>query len=192
VNTELTGMQPQIEIQDPTASAQQALKAVRGVVAEQGQVMSMALENNAALWATNKQLRATNMQLAALTASQKRELEFLRTAENQNLAMCIETNKRLVEECNLLGRQNVELRRMLTLDLSDVETTSEQRKEWLERIKGQQAELEASGLIPSPEVINSDEGVQWLEAPALEQVAEERAEDAGVPDTMPGSAAHQS
>lgn len=184
-------MQPQIEIQDPTASAQQALKAVRGVVAEQGQVMSMALENNAALWATNKQLRATNMQLAALTASQKRELEFLRTAENQNLAMCIHENKRLVDENNLLGRQNVELRRMLTLDLSDVETTTEQRKEWMARIKAQQAELEASGLIPSPEVINSDEGVKWLEAPALEQVALERASesDAGVPDTMPGSAA---
>lgn len=59
----LSGTQPQFEVDSPEQRYTKGVKAMRGIVQEQGAVMSLALENNEALFNRNKVLAKENIEL---------------------------------------------------------------------------------------------------------------------------------
>lgn len=150
---DLAGMQPSIEVISPEEASKRAVKAVQGIVREQGQVMSAALENNHALWHTNKRLRreheSMKQQLAALEvryAALKSERDQLATPTHLSLKQLEVQNQRLVEQNRaLMDEMMWQLR---------PELDEKQRDEALQRVKQQHAELLATGLVPTEEEIN--------------------------------------
>lgn len=150
---DLAGLEPAIETISPEEAARREAKAMRGIVREQGQVMSAALENNHSLYHTNKKLRRENEQLktevttlATRCAQLNTELVKLSTPINCTLHELQERNQ-------FLESANKELRTELIKQLHP-ELESEQRKQALERVKKQQEELKATGLVPTEEEIN--------------------------------------
>jgi hypothetical protein len=135
------------------------IKAVQGVVREQGQVMAAALDNNRSLWETQKRLKATIDQLTATCHRLEREknaaLAEVARWQDELQATIGRHNQtehgtvvELQEEVRRLTATNQDLVKALTADLQP-ELDSDQRKALLAEIKKRHAELLASGLVPT-------------------------------------------
>jgi len=165
---DLEGLPPQHEVVSEAENATRAYHAVRKVVKEQGQVMSAALENNETLGNTNKRLRED----LALALSTSNRLEKER---NHYLGLLEAIPKELAERMLLLGeneavkaenaqlrKANAEMRDFMIRTVTP-ELDSEQRAEQIERLKKQAAELEATGLVPTPEELKARDARLWGE-----------------------------
>lgn len=188
--SELTGMQPQIEIESPEAGYQKGMKAVRGIVAEQGQVMSLTLENNAALYHTNKQLKAERRQFTDRIRDLEHQNRKL-TEEVAALSTPINRSLHELEElCTKLSAMNESLRAELTANQFP-EYDTDARQAALKAMQAQSAELKADPDVPTQEQINArlDRGLTEHEMSDMDKLLQEQAiaaaED-GIPDTMPG------
>lgn len=153
---DLEGLQPQLAVVSEAENATRAFHAVRKVVKEQGQVMSAALENNASLWETNKKLRRDIEVANNAAARLERERNHFKSlldaipAEMQERLLLLGENNELKRVNEELARANVELRSELIRSVTP-ELDSDQRQARLEQMKAQQAELLATGLVPTPE-----------------------------------------
>lgn len=149
--TDLTGLPPQFEMRSEAEKWKGAQQATQTVMREQGQVMSATLTNNRSLWETNKVLRERNEVLVELAKRLERERnEFKRLLD----AVPTETL-----EMGALLEENAALRKANTALVSELagslypELDTDKRKEALERVRAQEAELQKTGLVPTPEDI---------------------------------------
>lgn len=147
----LTGMPPQFEVRTEAEKWQGAFKQAQGAIREQGQVMSATLTNNRSLWNTNKLLRERVENLTTLAAQLERERNQFKAAldavpaEQLEMAALLEANAEL-------KRANAALKAALAGSLYP-ELDTDKRREELERVRAQEAELQATGLVPTPEDI---------------------------------------
>jgi alkanesulfonate monooxygenase SsuD/methylene tetrahydromethanopterin reductase-like flavin-dependent oxidoreductase (luciferase family) len=170
---DLDGLPPQHSVVSEAENATRAYHAVRKVVREQGQVMSAALENNENLWNTNKRLRS-DIALANSTAAQlERERNHYRglleaiPAEMQSRLLLLGENEAVKAENAELRKANAELREFMIRSVTP-ELDSDQRLAKIELIKKQAAELESTGLVPTPEELAERDRKLWGEAEPVE------------------------
>lgn len=141
------------------------IRAVQKMAAEQGGVMSAALENNAMLWELKKRLEADNRTLKGQVSSLTARTERL----ERELAESREAFQRLQDSGGdkylALYEQ---MRKTLTLWNSDA-LDSEDLKERLDAMQKQKAQLLADGAtippLPSRDVIDehiADQGLEGL------------------------------
>lgn len=149
--TDLTGLPPQFEVRSEAEKWKGAQQATQTVMREQGQVMSAALTNNRSLWETNKALRARCDVLLELSQRLERERnDFKRALDaipTETLDMAA-----LKEENDALRRSNAVLVKELTASMHP-ELDTEARKAELARVKAQEAEIQALGIVPTPQDI---------------------------------------
>jgi hypothetical protein len=157
---DLEGLLPQHVIVSEAENATRAFHAVRKVVKEQGQVMSAALENNGSLWETNKKLRRDIADVTATSQRLERERNHFKglldaiPAEMQERLLLLGENNEVKHQNEMLLRANAELRELLIRTVTP-ELDSDQRQAKLEQMKAQQAELLATGLVPTQEEIDA-------------------------------------
>lgn len=155
---------------DASASYAGAIKEVQKVTHAQGQVMSAALENNAALWELKKKLERDNKSLAGqvhtLTFDKRklqRELEEIREAYAKLEASDGDKWRTLYEEC----RKTLTLYTSDALDLPELE-------ERLAKMKEQNRLLEAQGVkappLPDRAVIDRHMAEQGLDERGEHQI----------------------
>jgi hypothetical protein len=144
--TGLSGLQPQISMRSDGEKWKGAFEATREVTAEQGQVMGAALDNNKNLWETNKVLRREMSSYQRAAEDAQWQVKALRKQLEESSA------GELVAEIERLRAANKALLHQLTLSLYP-EMSVDERKDALQRMKDQAAELKASGLVPTPEQI---------------------------------------
>lgn len=135
----LAGIDP---VLDRAADYGRGMKAVQGIVHNQGQVMSEALKNSAMLWEERKVLKAQNNELKAGN-------ESLRRINEQLVQRNAELEKTIAESGGDRYRALYEAaRRTLEQNLHDL-LSPEQLRDKLDELKRQQAELIADG-VPLP------------------------------------------
>lgn len=150
-SVDLAGLPPQFEVRSEAEKWKGAQQATQKVMREQGQVMSAALTNNRSLWETNKVLRREKADLIATCQRLERErneLQRLTDAIPSDLLDRAELQKRNEE----LEAGNALLRREMAGSLYP-ELDTDQRKEALERVRAQEAEIQAAGIVPTPQEI---------------------------------------
>lgn len=202
--TDLLGLRPQIEIESPEAGYVKGMKAVRGIVQEQGQVMSAALENNHNLYHSNKQLKNEKRQLADRVHQLEHENHKL-TLEVAALSTPVNRSLHELEAiCKELSAANETMRRELTAQQFP-EYDSDARHAALAQMKAMAVELKHDPDVPSQDEINArlDRGLTCREMTDMEKLLQEQAiaavdpdaalaaaltgcDDEGTPDTMPG------
>lgn len=149
--TDLTGLPPQFEVRSESEKWQGAFKAAQGCIREQGQVMSAALTNNRSLWETNKVLRQKVADLTTTCQRLEHERgEFKRALEA--IPQDVQERAALQEENNLLRIGIEAIRKELAGSLFP-ELDTDARREALERVRAQEAELQATGLVPTADDI---------------------------------------
>lgn len=153
---DLEGMPTQFEAPSTADGYARGIKAVQGIVKEQGQVMAMALDNNQNLWNTNKRLRSELEQAknaadrATLRANVlQQSLDRLATPDAVELTELRE-RVRVLEQANTFYRD--EMTRQLDPGLD-----TDQRKAALEALKQQKNDLFATGLVPTDEELEAQE-----------------------------------
>jgi hypothetical protein len=140
---------PQFEVRTEAEKWQGAFKEAQGIVREQGQVMSAALENNKSLWETNKRLRAERLTLLETCARLEHERNEAQRAL-EAIPADIQERAALQLENEALKQANAHLRREMAATLMP-ELDTEKRREALQRVKAQEAEIQATGLVPTAE-----------------------------------------
>ncbi len=143
----LSGMSPQFDMRSEADKERAAATQMREVVREQGQVMSAALDNNRSLWDTNKRLRSEREQLIATCQRLESQCNRLQ-AKLDALPADILERAELQQENDQLKASNAALTHELSAQLLP-ELDTEQRRDALQRVKAQQAELKATGLVPT-------------------------------------------
>lgn len=147
----LSGLPPQFETRSESEKWQGAFKQAQGIVREQGEVMSATLTNNRSLWETNKKLRAdikTALAAAAKMESERNALQRWIDAIPKDIL----PSALLQQENESLKKANATLVQQLTASMYPELDTDKRRAE-LQRVKAQEAELQASGLVPTAEDI---------------------------------------
>jgi peptidoglycan hydrolase CwlO-like protein len=154
-------------VSDAASKYARGIKAVQGVVREQGQVMAAALDNNRSLWETQKRLRATIETLQGTCQRLEREknkalAEVARWQDELQVTIGRYnqtehgTVVELQEEVRKLTAANKALASALSADLMP-ELDSDGRKALLQELKAQHAELMASGIVPTEDEINASD-----------------------------------
>lgn len=145
----LTGLPPQFEIRTEAEKWQGAFRAAQGAIREQGEVMSAALDNNRSLWETNKKLRAERVDLLATCARLERERNDYR-AKLLAIPSDVQARAAVMAENERLQKGITEMRNLLARSLMPELNTDQLRAE-LERVKKQEEEIQATGLVPTKE-----------------------------------------
>jgi hypothetical protein len=144
-------MPPQFEVRTEAEKWQGAFKAAQGAIREQGQVMSAALDNNKSLWETNKKLRAERVTLLDTCARLEKERNEYR-AKLLAIPSDVQARAAVMAENENLRKAVASMRELLARSLQPELDTDQLRAE-LERVKKQDAELKATGLVPTQEEI---------------------------------------
>jgi hypothetical protein len=148
---DLSGLPPQFEVRSEAEKWQGAFKAAQGAVREQGQVVSLALDNNRSLWETNKKLREERLQFLATCQRLEHERNEL-LAKLNGIPQDIKERAELQLKNDELVKVNAILREELVRWLQP-ELNSEQLRERMEALKTQKDELQATGLVPTEEEV---------------------------------------
>lgn len=159
----LGGMPHQFEIRTEAEKWQGAFKAAQGAIREQGEVTSAALENNKSLWETNKKLRAERLEILATCARLERERNDYRT-KLLAIPSDVQARAAVMAENAQLRKAVQEMRSLLARSLMPELNTDQLRAE-LERVKAQETEIQATGLVPTAEELEQKDrdmyGITW-------------------------------